>query len=202
MIEHRQPVGPVECQAVRLDAKGAPSLARLSSGFGKKSCKQGARARRKEIMRVSAELAAGDGTGAWSTDGCYTAELDDGSGNIGCQCDHLSEFIAVKVASIPARLGSPSIRRHPSSGVPARQPSSPLLAPARRYQPALRTRLSSRSSTSRVRSRCTAHAPRAWRSVWRSRTTCPLETGPGCARRDQILRHGQETLHRNRKRSC
>ena len=32
----------------------------------------------------------------WSTEGCVTAALD-GSDNVGCQCTHLSDFIAVKV---------------------------------------------------------------------------------------------------------
>ena len=32
----------------------------------------------------------------WSTEGCRTVDAD-GSGNLGCYCDHLSDFIAVKV---------------------------------------------------------------------------------------------------------
>eukprot|EP00966_Prymnesium_polylepis_P083838 1941461-Prymnesium_polylepis.1 len=35
--------------------------------------------------------------GLWTTDGCHTVELQ--AGELGCECSHLSEFIAVKIPS-------------------------------------------------------------------------------------------------------
>jgi len=36
----------------------------------------------------------------WSSDGCRTVALDGGGGLVGCQCDHLTDFIAIKVPTL------------------------------------------------------------------------------------------------------
>ena len=49
--------------------------------------------------------------GAYSSDGCETVELADGSS--ACQCDHLSEFVSLKV------------RRDAYSGTTHQAPTTP-----------------------------------------------------------------------------
>ena len=44
--------------------------------------------------------------GAYSTDGCETVELADGSS--ACQCDHLSEFVSLKVLMAPPLTPTPT----------------------------------------------------------------------------------------------
>jgi len=33
----------------------------------------------------------------WSSDGCRTVKFDGEGGLVGCQCDHLTDFISIKV---------------------------------------------------------------------------------------------------------